>query len=101
MQFRCPACEQETIRARDKWVSSSFTPVTCSNCKAQVYASSRLTALWRISEALLVTLVVLLSFMSGQPATLVLAVVVIVVLEALRVLLVPLVRLERVGGGFR
>lgn len=101
MQFRCPVCDQETIRARDKWASSSFSPVICSNCKSQVYASSRLSALWRIAEALLVTLVVLLTFMSGQPATLVMAVVVIVVLEVLRVMLVPLVKLERVGGGFR
>jgi len=99
--FRCPACDQETIHARDKWASSSFAPVVCPNCHAEVYASSRLTALWRMAEALLVTLIVLLSFVSGQPATLVLAVVFIVVLEVLRVLLVPLVKLERVGGGFR
>lgn len=101
MQFRCPACDQETIRARDKWASSSFSPVTCSSCRAEVYASGRLTALWRIAEALLVTLIVLLAFVSGRPATLLMAVAFIVVLEVLRVMLVPLVRLEREGGGFR
>jgi len=101
MPFRCPVCDQETIRARDKWASNSFAPVTCSNCRAEVYASSRLTALWRIAEALLVTLVVLLAFVSGQPATLVIALVFVLILEVLRVMLVPLVKLERVGGGFR
>jgi len=101
MQFRCPACDQETIGARQKWASSSFSPAVCSNCRAEVYASSRLSALWRMAEALLVTLIVILSFVSGNPSALLIAVFCVVLLEVMRVLLVPMVKLERVGGGFR
>ncbi|MDZ7829588.1 MAG: hypothetical protein U5K33_08935 [Halofilum sp. (in: g-proteobacteria)] len=100
-EFRCPVCDQHTIRARQKWASSSFSPAVCSNCKAEVYASSRLTALWRIAEALLVTLIVILSLVSGNPSALLIALFFVVILEIMRVLLVPLVKLERVGGGFR
>lgn len=100
-QFRCPVCEQETIRARDKWLSNSFSTTTCPNCKSEIYASSRITALWRITQALLVTVIVLLSLLAGRPSMLLFAVLAIVVLEVLRVLLVPMVKLERTGGGFR
>lgn len=100
-EFRCPACDQCTISARRKWASSSFAPVTCPNCKAEVYASGRQTAVWRMAEALLVTLVVLLAFITGALGMLLVAVLIIIAMETLRLFLVPLVRLERVGGGFR
>lgn len=100
-EFRCPACDRYTIPARKKWASSSFSPVICPECKAKVYASGRQTAAWRMAEALLVTLVVLLAFATGAFGVLLLAVLIIAAMETLRLLLVPLVRLERVGGGFR
>lgn len=100
-EFRCPACDQYTVTARRKWASSSFAPVTCPECKAEVYASGNQTALWRMVEALLVTLVVLLAFVTGAFGMLLVAVAIILAMETLRLFLVPLVRLERVGGGFR
>lgn len=100
-EFRCPACDRYTITALRKWASSSFAPAICPNCRAEVYASGNQTAIWRMAEALLVTLVVLLAFASGAFGMLLLAVLIIVAMETLRLFLVPLVRLERVGGGFR
>ncbi|MDX1610285.1 MAG: hypothetical protein R3225_09215 [Halofilum sp. (in: g-proteobacteria)] len=100
-QFRCPSCDQATISGRRKWASSSFAPAVCPNCRAQVYASGKQTSLWRTAEALLVTLVVLLSFASGNSAVLLLIVPIVIAMETLRLFLVPLVRLERAGGGFR
>ena len=99
--FRCPSCEQETIAARDKWSSSSFAPVTCSNCKAQVYASGKQSSIWRISESLMVTLVIILAFMTRAVGLIVVIALIVVVMELLRLFLVPLVKLEHVGGGFR
>lgn len=100
-EFRCPACDRCTITARQKWASSSFAPVTCPECRAEVYASGNQTAMWRMAEALLVTLVVLLAFATGAFGMLLVAVAIILAMETLRLFLVPLVRLERVGGGFR
>lgn len=100
-EFRCPACDRCTITVRQKWASSSFSPVTCPECRAEVYASGNQTAMWRMAEALMVTLVILLAFITGAFGMLLLAALIVVAMEALRLLLVPLVRLERVGGGFR
>ena len=100
-EFTCPSCEQATITWRRKWASSSFAPAVCPNCKAKVYASGRQTAVWRMAEALLITLVVLLMLATGAWGLLLVIVLIVIAMETLRLLLVPLVRLERVGGGFR
>jgi len=97
--FTCPACEKPTIAPARKWASSSLNPVHCSECGAQVYASSRQSSLWRILESFLVTLVVIRALIGFSWWLVVIAVLIVVAMEALRLFLVPLVRLRREGDG--
>ncbi len=95
--FRCPSCDQATIPARAKFMATSFAPVTCPTCKAQVYVSGRQSSLWRSLEALIVTLIVIRAFIGFSWGLVVLGVLVILAFEVLRLFLAPLVKLERQG----